>query len=487
MLKSGMCLTLPTDATSTFRGNIYSFHGTSKKSPLNFHNFSMAIFGTVSRRKLPLNRSKMATMSNGNGTEAEGTKDPAASLPPIQEEQNEAESTKESALPPIQDHEEAAETLHNMKAATAPKDNDHDVNEDNPLMKELLEQRRPKRACVREISGDALMAGNAAADHDPKKNDDSSEQFPFDPDAMPKSVPVPPPKASEAATSPLRKQYLHIDGKGCTRGPTFCENVLQWVKIGICPPTMMIKGTDETDYVTVESHPDFKDDIANALSIKKRAAEILQQTKDEQLKRLSKTKGKSSVGEGKSPLAIATNTTTTTTGNETAGGPTSPAATSDSDEKHTTTSIKRAKGTTSKSISQVKDAVVRSQIEMLTDRLATCQTMTGYKEDVQVETNPEFHPLLLTYDEIVQRPDEHLEGARARDCPMWSVFLPSRVDPKELGARLEALGKAMQDPSKHNKKKNKGFDFKVVQDKDSFYDVHYGGKRKKGDRKRSSP
>jgi hypothetical protein len=144
------------------------------------------------------------------------------------------------------------------------------------------------------------------------------------------------------------------------------------------------------------------------------------------------------------------------------------------------TSQKRPKGTNSMSVVQVKDAVVRTQFEMLTDRLVTCQTMTSYKEAAQSTNNPEFHSLLVTYDEIVDKPDEHLEGARQRDCPIWSVFLPSHLDPKDIGIQLEALGKAMQqDPKSSKKKKNKTFDWAIVRNPKEFYNTHYGQKRTK--------
>jgi hypothetical protein len=257
-----------------------------------------------------------------------------------------------------------------------------------------------------------------------------------------------------------RKDYFYIDRNGQKQGPFPQKDIVAWIKLGAFPCETLIMEGIEADYQSIAVHPHFMEIFATAEQKRNMTANILSAVANVDTKQ----------EEG-----IATTT---------AGAP----ETSSSQGKRKATgaratSQKRSKGTNSNSVVQVKDAVVRSQFEMLTDRLVTCQIMTAYKEQVQAANNPEFHSLLLTYDEIVDKPDEHLEGARKREIPVWSIFMPSHLDPKDMGVRLEALGKAMQDTPKFNKKKNKPFDLEVVSTPQAFYETHYGRKRtkKRGD------
>jgi hypothetical protein len=67
--------------------------------------------------------------------------------------------------------------------------------------------------------------------------------------------------------------------------------------------------------------------------------------------------------------------------------------------------------------------------------------------------------------------------------PLYSVGLPKSMSQKEAGIKIEALGKAMQDPS-YKRKKNRQFDLLVThEDSAELYRAHYGAKvskKKKG-------
>lgn len=143
--------------------------------------------------------------------------------------------------------------------------------------------------------------------------------------------------------------------------------------------------------------------------------------------------------------------------------------------------VKRPVGSASTSVVQVKDAVVRTQFEMLAKKIDVVHKMTAYKSDKQESNNPKFTSVLITMDEIVPRPDEHLEGERNREKPLVTIYKPHHMRNEDLGAALEYLGKKMQEPKSSKKKRgaNRPFDYKVATTAAQLHELHYGPKKKK--------
>lgn len=105
---------------------------------------------------------------------------------------------------------------------------------------------------------------------------------------------------------------------------------------------------------------------------------------------------------------------------------------------------KRAVGTPSRSIKQMKDSVVRSQAFAAASKVEIIQAMTNYETDKQIDNNPKSHTVLFSFDEIVPRPDKMAEGERHREVPMWTLLMPTILDTADFGRELEKLGKEMQ-------------------------------------------
>ncbi len=118
---------------------------------------------------------------------------------------------------------------------------------------------------------------------------------------------------------------------------------------------------------------------------------------------------------------------------------------------------KRIVGSPSESIKQMKDAVVRTQAIIAATKVSTIQAMTTYAREKQNYNNPRSQTVLLSFDEIVERPDKMGDGERQRDIPMWTLLLPNDVNRKDFGVELEKLGKALQadmpKPAKRGAKK----------------------------------
>ncbi len=141
---------------------------------------------------------------------------------------------------------------------------------------------------------------------------------------------------------------------------------------------------------------------------------------------------------------------------------------------------KRLVGSSSTSIKQMKDAVVRTQAMIAASKVATIQAMTTYGTSMQAMNNPKSDTILLNYDEIVERPDKKSEGERSRVVPKWTVLVPVGVNEKVVGIQLEKLGKAMQEEKKRGKKgkakllDKKEFDYDVVNSCDKYLKSIYG-------------
>jgi hypothetical protein len=121
---------------------------------------------------------------------------------------------------------------------------------------------------------------------------------------------------------------------------------------------------------------------------------------------------------------------------------------------------KRIVGSPSESIKQMKDAVVRTQAIIAATKVSTIQAMTTYAREKQNNNNPRSHTVLLSYDEIVERPDKMGDGERQRDIPMWTLLLPNDLSRKQFGAELEKLGKALQEDIKPTRQKKGGGKYK---------------------------
>jgi hypothetical protein len=83
---------------------------------------------------------------------------------------------------------------------------------------------------------------------------------------------------------------------------------------------------------------------------------------------------------------------------------------------------------------------------------------------------------MLCFDGINVRPDKLADVDRPRDLPLYSVALPKAMMLKEAGAKIEALGKAMQEAG-YRRKRNKEFDQMVFyEDSKALHEAHYGPK-----------
>ena len=154
----------------------------------------------------------------------------------------------------------------------------------------------------------------------------------------------------------------------------------------------------------------------------------------------------------------------------------------DDDRKESKKNKKRLVGTCSRSIKQMKDAVVRAQAVIAATKVSTIQSMTSYESKTQAQNCPKSETLLLNYDEIVERPDKQCEGERARKVPKWAILVPIGADEKEIGLQLEKLGRAIQVGKKRGKKGGKAakneplmeFDYSVVRSNDNYLESIYG-------------
>jgi hypothetical protein len=77
------------------------------------------------------------------------------------------------------------------------------------------------------------------------------------------------------------------------------------------------------------------------------------------------------------------------------------------------------------------------------------------KQGKKVKNNPEFLPVAVTVDQVVEKPDEHDMSDMWMELPLWTIFLPRGQSAKDYRERLEAFGKALQNLSAHNKKKSR--------------------------------
>jgi hypothetical protein len=139
--------------------------------------------------------------------------------------------------------------------------------------------------------------------------------------------------------------------------------------------------------------------------------------------------------------------------------------------------VKRLKNSPSKSIVQVKDAVVWQQLNSMSKKLVDVEKMTSYKTKKQNDNNAPFQTCLCTFDGINVHPDKLTDVDQPRDLPLYTVALPKAMTMKEAGAKIEALGKAMQD-SGYRHKRNKEFDLMVFHEdsKALHAEAHYGSK-----------
>jgi hypothetical protein len=138
--------------------------------------------------------------------------------------------------------------------------------------------------------------------------------------------------------------------------------------------------------------------------------------------------------------------------------------------------VKRLKNSLSESMVQVKDAVVWQQFDSMSKKLVVVQKMTSYKTKKQNDNNAPFQTCLCTFDGINICPDKLADVDRPRDLPLYTVALPKAMTMKEAGAKIEALGKAMQD-SGYRIKRNKEFDLMVFhEDSKALHEAHYGSK-----------
>lgn len=235
-------------------------------------------------------------------------------------------------------------------------------------------------------------------------------------------------KSASAAAAKSAASYFYLGTNGDKQGPFSKKDMDFWLQGGYFPANTMVLSDSEIDFSEIKDHPDFSKafEVDNTTDRKPSAALL-----------------ESSSGITKRKIVA-----------------------------------KRAVGSASSSVIQIKDAVVRSQFEMLSKKIDTIQKMTAYKSEKQESNNPRFSPILVTLDEIVPRPDEHLEGERRRELPLVTVYKPSHMKDDELGLALEHLGKALQDP-KLKKKKNRSFDFKIATSTTQLHELHYGPKKKK--------
>ena len=142
---------------------------------------------------------------------------------------------------------------------------------------------------------------------------------------------------------------------------------------------------------------------------------------------------------------------------------------------------KRAVGSRSANIRQIKDAVVRGQFEALAKKVAVVQTMTTYDTEKKRENNPSFEPYLVVFDAIAPRPDTLNDGEKEREYPLFACMVPDDMDAKNVGKQLESLGKAMQQSSnKYHQNKKRKFDWMTCSTPKEFHEVLYGSKQKKG-------
>lgn len=110
---------------------------------------------------------------------------------------------------------------------------------------------------------------------------------------------------------------------------------------------------------------------------------------------------------------------------------------------------KRAAGSKSNTINQMKDATVRQAADVAARKVQNLQSMMTYNNKAMQERCPKSDVFLIHRDCIVERPSDNQQGLLARDDPHYSVLAPpegwtSAAQRIKVGEYFEEVGKLLQ-------------------------------------------
>ena len=136
---------------------------------------------------------------------------------------------------------------------------------------------------------------------------------------------------------------------------------------------------------------------------------------------------------------------------------------------------KRSLFDASERLSQVKDDQVRKKCKAVLESFQTLQNAANYQDKDQRDVLPTCDFMMVCRDAMLPNISSCKDGLWKRKSPLWAFLIPQGVDVKQLGADLEAVGKAL------SKRGKRAQDCIVTESSDAFQKALYGktyGKKK---------
>ncbi len=103
---------------------------------------------------------------------------------------------------------------------------------------------------------------------------------------------------------------------------------------------------------------------------------------------------------------------------------------------------KRSLFDASERLSQVKDDQVRKKCKAVLESFQTLQNAANYQDKDQRDVLPTCDFMMVCRDAMLPNISSCKDGLWKRKSPLWAFLIPQGVDVKQLGADLEAVGKA---------------------------------------------
>jgi hypothetical protein len=106
---------------------------------------------------------------------------------------------------------------------------------------------------------------------------------------------------------------------------------------------------------------------------------------------------------------------------------------------------KKRCGSRARTITNLKDDVTKLSHSTVAKSMHDIHKMQTYRYAGMEKNNPNITSLWVTFDDVVPVTHGAPEGSKRRQVPLWAVMLPKGADKKEMGKKLQLLGKAMED------------------------------------------
>jgi len=127
-------------------------------------------------------------------------------------------------------------------------------------------------------------------------------------------------------------------------------------------------------------------------------------------------------------------------------------------------------------VGQIKDGVMRDQFDQTLFRMNLVQDLCTFKDENIRKKYPQVMPIIVTFDDLVEKPHKVHNGMNLRDERFASVFVPEGLTQKEVGKMFVKLGSEM--------KKKFGKDFLCTNNVEEYKISLFGESQRKGRRGR---